>query len=130
MYLGEDVVFCMSGDDKFLLDLSWRQLAALWLEPELLRRLVSSFLPLQLKAPEAKTQMTFRSWSFSLGDETQWGGEETSPIRVACCFPTLVLKKAITLPYIVIFSEVIVDSLIAREENTVLLESSSSLFRE
>lgn len=129
MYLGEDVVFCMSGDDKLLLDLSWRQLAALWLEPELLRRLVSSFLPLQLKAPEAKTQMTFRSWS-SLGDETQWGGEETSPIRVACCFPTLVLKKAITLPYIVIFSEVIVDSLTAREENTVLLESSSLLFRE
>lgn len=54
MYLGEDVVFCMSGDDKFLLDLSWRQLAALWLEPELLRRLVSSFLPLQLKAPESQ----------------------------------------------------------------------------
>lgn len=83
MDLGEDVVFCVSGDDKFLLDLSWRQLGALWLEPELLRRLVSSFLPLPLKAAEAKTQMTFRTWSFSLRDETQWRGEETSPIRVA-----------------------------------------------
>lgn len=129
MDLGKDVVFCVSGDDKFLLDLSWRQLGALWLEPELLRRLVSSFLPLPLKAAEAKTQMTFRAWSFSLGDETQWSGEETSSIRVACCILTLVLKKAITLPYIVVFSEVIVDSLIARQEDTVLLELSSLFFR-
>lgn len=69
--------------------------------------------------------MTFRAWPFSLGDETQWDGEETGPVRVAC----LVLTKAITLLYMVIFSEIIVDSLITSQEDTVLF-GMSLFFRE
>lgn len=117
--LGDGDVFCVSGDDKFLLDLSWRQL-----EPKLFR-ICLFFPPLPLKASDTKTLMTFRAWPFSLGDETQWDGEETGPVRVAC----LVLTKTIMLLYMVVFSEIIVDSLITSQEDAVLF-GMSLFFRE
>lgn len=52
--VGEGVVFCMFCDEKRVMDLSWMQLRAVWLEPELISRFVSS---LPLKETEPKTQI-------------------------------------------------------------------------